>query len=104
MTASETSDDLFRRLDQLNEIGAALSSERDITRLLEKILLAAKSITHADGGTLYRMTEDRRALRFEIVRTDSLGIALGGSAGKPITFPDLMPTRVIVRARFSPCR
>lgn len=86
---AETSDDLFRRLDQLNEIGAALSSERDINRLLEKILLAAKTITHADGGTLYRVTEDRRALRFEIVRNDTLGIALGGTSGNPVGFPDL---------------
>jgi hypothetical protein len=28
-------DDLFKRLEQLNEIGASLSKERDITRLLE---------------------------------------------------------------------
>ena len=46
---------LLGRLEQLNDIGAALSNERDITRLLEYILLAAKAITHADGGTLYRM-------------------------------------------------
>jgi HD-GYP domain-containing protein (c-di-GMP phosphodiesterase class II) len=82
-------DDLFRRLEQLNEIGAALSSERDIDRLLEKILLAAKTITHAEGGTLYRMTEDRQSLRFEIVRNDKLGIALGGTSGNPVGFPDL---------------
>jgi HD-GYP domain-containing protein (c-di-GMP phosphodiesterase class II) len=82
-------DDLFKRLEQLNEIGAALSSERDIGRLLEKILLAAKAITHADGGTLYRVTEDRQALRFEIVRNDTLGIALGGTSGNSIDFPEL---------------
>lgn len=85
----ESNDDLFKRLEQLNEIGAALSSERDIHRLLEKILVAAKDITHADGGTLYRITEDGQALRFEIVRNDTLGIALGGSSGNPINFPDL---------------
>ena len=84
-----TPEDLFKRLEQLNEVGAALSKERDISRLLEHILLAAKTITHADGGTLYRMTEDRRALRFEIIRTDSLGIAMGGTSGKEISFPDL---------------
>jgi HD-GYP domain-containing protein (c-di-GMP phosphodiesterase class II) len=82
-------EELFRRLEQLNEIGAALSSERNIARLLEKILVAAKTITHADGGTLYRMTEDGGALRFEIVCNDTLGIAPGGAAG----FPDL-PLRV----------
>ena len=37
----ETLDDLFRRLEQLNDIGASLSNERDLDRLLEKILLAA---------------------------------------------------------------
>lgn len=82
-------DDLLRRLEQLNEIGASLSKERDITRLLESILLAAKTITNADGGTLYRMLDDHTALRFEILRTDSLRIAMGGSSGVPISFPNL---------------
>ena len=82
-------DDLLKRLEQLNSIGAALSKERDITRLLESILVAAKTITHADGGTLYRVTEDGLALRFEILRTDSLDIAMGGSSGNPINFPNL---------------
>jgi len=81
--------DLFRRLEQLNAIGAALSKERDINRLLETILVAAKTITHADGGTLYRMTEDGQALRFEILRTDSLHIAMGGTTGVVINFPNL---------------
>jgi len=83
--------DLFKRLEQLNAIGTALSSERNIDRLLENIVLAAKAITHADGGTLYRVSEDRQALRFAIVRTDSLKIAYGGTTGQPIPpeFPDL---------------
>ncbi|GAB3429486.1 HD family phosphohydrolase [Giesbergeria sinuosa] len=87
----ETTDTLFRRFEQLNEIGAALSSERDLNRLLEKILLAAKAITHADGGTLYLLTQDGQHLHFEIVRTDSLKIALGGTTGQPISglFHDL---------------
>jgi HD-GYP domain-containing protein (c-di-GMP phosphodiesterase class II) len=88
----DTIEDLFRRFEQLNEIGAALSHERDIDRLLEIILVAAKTITHADGGTLYRVTEDERSLRFEIMRNDSLGIAMGGTSGNPISFP-LLPLR-----------
>ena len=87
--AMDSSSDLFRRLEQLNAIGAALSKERDINRLLESILIAAKTITHADGGTLYRMTEDGQALRFEILRTDSLHIAMGGTTGNAINFPNL---------------
>jgi HD-GYP domain-containing protein (c-di-GMP phosphodiesterase class II) len=85
----DTTDSLFLRLDQLNAVGAALSQERDIERLLELILIAAKNITHADGGTLYRVTEDGESLRFEIVRTDSLEIAMGGTTGVTIPFPPL---------------
>ncbi len=81
----DTAGDLLQRLDQLVEIGVALSSERDINKLLESILVAAKSITNADGGTLYRMQEGRQ-LKFEIVRNDSLGIAMGGTSGVPIPF------------------
>jgi HD-GYP domain-containing protein (c-di-GMP phosphodiesterase class II) len=87
--AMDSTSDLFRRLEQLNAIGAALSKERDINRLLETILIAAKTITHADGGTLYRVTEDGKALRFEILRTDSLKIAMGGTTGNTINFPNL---------------
>ncbi|MFM7847886.1 MAG: phosphohydrolase, partial [Rubrivivax sp.] len=66
-------DSLCKRLEQLNDIGVSLSGEQDIDRLLQKILLAAKGITHADGGTLYTVAPDRRHLNFRIVRTDSLG-------------------------------
>src|SRR5215813_1462474 len=78
-------DDLGQRLEQLNAIGASLSAERDIHRLLETILTAAKTITRADGGTLYRLTEDK-TLRFEIVRTSSLKYYLGGTTGNPVPF------------------
>ena len=80
--------DLFRRLEQLNEIGAALSLEKDLKALLEKILLAAKTITRADGGTLYLVEGEGAAqvLRFEIVRTASLAIAMGGTTGNAIPF------------------
>jgi HD-GYP domain-containing protein (c-di-GMP phosphodiesterase class II) len=91
-TRTEMMDDLFKRLEKLNAIGASLSSERNIERLLESILLAAKSITHADGGSLYRVSEDGQRLRFEIVHTDSLNLAYGGgTTGAPISakFPDL---------------
>jgi HD-GYP domain-containing protein (c-di-GMP phosphodiesterase class II) len=84
-TASSAAEDLGQRLEQLNLIGASLSAERDINRLLEAILTAAKSITRADGGTLYRVTEER-TLRFEIVRTSSLKYYLGGTSGNPVPF------------------
>ena len=83
--APTAADDLVQRLEQLNAIGASLSAERDINRLLEGILAAAKTITRADGGTLYRLTEER-TLRFEIMRTTSLKFYLGGTTGNPIPF------------------
>jgi len=83
--AGAASDDVFHRLEQLIAIGAQLSAERDIDRLLENILSAAKTITRADGGTLYRVTEEG-TLRFEIVRTSSLNYYLGGTSGNPVPF------------------
>jgi HD-GYP domain-containing protein (c-di-GMP phosphodiesterase class II) len=85
LAAAEAGEDLGLRLEQLNAIGASLSAERDINRLLESILSAAKTITRADGGTLYRVTEER-TLRFEIVRTTSLAYYLGGTTGTPVPF------------------
>ena len=72
------------RLEYLNQIGIALSQERDINKLLETILIAAKNLTRADGGTLYRLVDNK--LQFEIVRTDSLSIAMGGTTGTPVPF------------------
>jgi len=80
-----TSDDLLQRLEDLNRVGVSLSKEKDINRLLENILIAAKNIVNADGGTLYRMVDDRN-LKFEIIRTDSLNIAMGGTTGQEIPF------------------
>jgi|GEM_PF-2401761 len=56
----ESTGDLIRRLAELNEIGIALSQEKDIDRLLETILIAAMKITHADGA---RSTAGRRPAR-----------------------------------------
>ncbi len=85
MQRQPDSTNLFERLEQLNQIGVALSKETDINRLLEAILVAAQKITRADGGTLYRMGEER-TLKFEIMRNDTLGIAMGGTTGTPIPF------------------
>jgi HD-GYP domain-containing protein (c-di-GMP phosphodiesterase class II) len=75
---------LFTSLEYLNRIGAALSSEKNLDKLLETILTAAKKITNADGGTLYRLIDDR--LQFEIVFNDSLKISMGGTTGVPVPF------------------
>lgn len=79
---------LFVRIEKLVEIGVGLTTQKDTGQLMELILLGAKELTNADGGTLYLATEDQR-LKFEIMHTSSLGFALGGSTGKPIPFPPL---------------
>jgi HD-GYP domain-containing protein (c-di-GMP phosphodiesterase class II) len=72
---------------RLIELGIALSAEHNHNRLLEKILLGAKEMTNADGGTLYLVGEGGRELRFMIMRNDTMGMALGGTTGAPIPFP-----------------
>jgi CheY-like chemotaxis protein len=69
-------------------IGISLLQEKNLDRLLETILLEAKALSHADGGTLYLRTEDNR-LRFVMLRNDSLKIEMGGPSGQPIPFPPL---------------
>ncbi len=72
--------------ERLIEIGISLSAEKDTNKLMESILLEAKDIANADGGTLYRRTKED-TLEFEIIRTDSLGIAQGGTTGNEINIP-----------------
>ena len=76
---------LLKRLERLNELGVALSSERDNKRLLEMILLGAQEITNADGGTLYSVTDDNY-LKFEIINNKTLKLEMGGTTGKAIPF------------------
>jgi HD-GYP domain-containing protein (c-di-GMP phosphodiesterase class II) len=82
-------DRLLDRLKELNEIGIALSRERDIGKLLELILDAAKRFARADAGTLYLFESEAQTLRFEILRNDTLHTNLGGSSGQPIKFPPI---------------
>ncbi len=79
---------LLKRLERLNAIGVALSAERNNNRLLEIILLGAKEIANADGGTIYTVTDDKY-LKFEIMSNTTLDISLGGTTGKEIPFPAL---------------
>jgi len=80
------SDNLLHRLKDLNEIGIALSQQRNLNSLLETILVAAMRITHADAGTLYLHEQEQRVLRFEILRNNTLDKAMGGTSGVPITY------------------
>jgi len=70
---------IAQRLEQLTELSVALSSSsHDIPLLLERILQSAKAMTHADGGTLYRTSADKRSLAFHIAVNDTLQMYRGG--------------------------
>jgi len=75
-------------IERLLDIGIALSAERSSPVLMERILNEAKDLANADGGTLYILTRDNQ-LRFEIIRSDSLYQALGGTSENPVTFRPL---------------
>lgn len=89
MSIEKMASEREKTFERLIELGIALSSERDYLRLMEMILLEAKRIPNADGGTLYLYDEETKTLSFEIMRNDTLNIAMGGTTGKRISFPPI---------------
>jgi len=77
----EFSVDQGNHLHQLVKIGLGLSSEKNIDRLLERIVREARLFTNADGGTLYIRESELEVLDFAIVQNDSLGVFMGGERG-----------------------
>ena len=63
-------------LSELNKIGAALSAERDINRLLSLILDKSRQITSADAGSLYLVMKGDQGqpdtLKFALAKNDSV--------------------------------
>src|SRR5881398_3115376 len=82
-----TSSNIAERLDLLTEVSVALGDGQAIGNFLDRILKVAKSMTHADGGTLYRPSEDGRSLCFHISLNDTLELYQGGASGNPIGLP-----------------
>lgn len=62
-------------LEELLEIGLALTSERDLYSLLERILETARRFTGAEAGTVFLCEGDH--LRFAVVQNDFLQRKLG---------------------------
>lgn len=75
-------EDLKHLVERLVEIGSALSSERELDSLLERIVDEARRFTRADGGTLFIVAEGR--LRWAIVQNESMGIRFGGPSSEPL--------------------
>lgn len=78
-------DDQDRRqaLDNLNEIGMALSTEKDLNKLLNLIVSKSREMTWADAGSLYLIEADaaqpedplnyfaNKKMRFQVTQNDS---------------------------------
>ncbi len=66
-----------QQFEELNRIGIALSSERDIDKLQDLILRTCRQLTKADGATLYLIEEageGERKLRFAWSQTASVDV------------------------------
>ena len=89
MTLKEKCAALEDRVKRLQEIGLSLSTEDDINVIFELIMVEAKNITNADGRTLYMISDDCQTMKFEIMQTDSMDFAQGGTTGVEITIPPM---------------
>ncbi len=74
------------KLERIIELGIAMSIEESPEALVEMILMGAKELSGADGGSLYLKGKSDE-LEFKIVLNDSLGIAQGGTSSTPVTLP-----------------
>ena len=72
---------------KLNQIGIALSSEKNILKLLEMILGESRDLTNCDAGTFYRINKNKKKLLFTVVHNDSMKEYSGGTSGDQPSFP-----------------
>ncbi|MDX2369873.1 MAG: HD domain-containing phosphohydrolase [Colwellia sp.] len=72
----------------LLDISVQLSSEANSDILMEKILLAAIDVSHADAGSIYLVNDDNE-LEFRTIVNKSLGLHFGGSSAEKVTFPTI---------------
>ena len=59
-------------LGELIEIARAMTTERDVNRLLSVILEKSRYVTGADAGSIYTVEDDGRTLRFKLSQNDSV--------------------------------
>lgn len=78
------SEQFFEKIERLNQIGIALSAQRDTTKLVGEILKSAKEFSQADGGTLYHVQDDK--LYFDVIMNESLDIFMGGTFTPNVPF------------------
>lgn len=65
-----------------------LGREMNIDHFLEHVLVEVQGIYKADAGTIY-LQNDSNSLNFAVMRTESLGIHLGGTSNATPTMPSI---------------
>ncbi len=75
------------KLEQLVQLGIALSVERQHSKFMEMIVEGQKHLTNADGGILF--SRDGDLLKYETLRFDTLDLRLGGLSGNPLDYPSI---------------
>ena len=65
------------RIESLNRIGIALSAERDVEKLLEKILTESRRFSESEAGSLYLLEDgpEGERLRFKLAQNDAVKFA-----------------------------
>ena len=63
---------LQRQLREMSQVGIALSTERDHSALLRKILSKARELSRSDAGSLYLL--DEGVLRWKLAQNDSVEV------------------------------
>lgn len=67
------------KLSRLVSLGIAMSAEHNTEKLMEMVLLGAKELANADGGSLYLLDENNQ-LQFQQMHNSSLGVSMGAAA------------------------
>ena len=79
--------EIISKFEQLTDITVELTSEKNTTALLEKILFGAISLTNADGGTIYRVEEE--SIKIEIIYSNSLKMHFSESNKNAANLPKI---------------
>jgi diguanylate cyclase (GGDEF)-like protein len=80
---------LTHLLKELIQIGIALTSERDLGVLLERIVAEARRFIHAEAGTLF--LREGSVLRFAVVQNEVLEARLGRAETRARLQADVLP-------------
>ena len=70
------------KFERMVEINLLLSNELNKDKLFDMLLSLTRELTHADAGTLYILSSDKKHLDFKVVQNDTLDIHMGGTRDK----------------------